>query len=208
MKGSMSTSKLTAQAIMLSLGMLALGTAGADTNTSSKSGPTIPDRFTVTTAKITPRDVNLRVDVRTWSDEAGRADVVAALGGAEPAKALAELPIMGYVWRSGSGVGYSVRYAHRTPTANGERLTFVTDKRLGSYEFKPWVLDAPLEPTDIEYSVIELYLDQNGTGDGSLSLAAPVEIDTAAATVKLADNAPRVLANAKAQPKALYPAAH
>jgi hypothetical protein len=193
---------------MLSIGMLALGTAGADTGVSSNTGPTIPDRFSATTAQITPRDVGLRVDVRTWSDEAGRADVVAALGGAEPSKALAELPILGYVWRSGSGVGYGVRYAHRTPTADGERLTFVTDKRLGSYEFKPWVLDAPRKATDLEYSVIELYLDRNGAGTGSLSLAAPVEIDTAAATIKLADDAPRVLADAKAQPKALYPAAH
>ena len=52
-----------------------------------------PERFSATTASMTPRDVSLRIDLREWSDEAARAEVVAALSGDSDApKALASLP--------------------------------------------------------------------------------------------------------------------
>jgi hypothetical protein len=56
-------------------------------------------------------------------------------------------------------------------------------------------------PAEIGYSVIELYLGENGQGTGTLSLAAAVQIDSANALVSLAPDAPRVLANAKVDPK-------
>ena len=41
------------------------------------SAPAMPDRFTTTTASMTPADVALRIDVREWSDDEARAAVVA-----------------------------------------------------------------------------------------------------------------------------------
>ncbi len=129
--------------------------------------------------------------MRAWSDEAARGAVVAALAQESGVhEALASLPTVGYVWQSGSGVGYSVKYAHRSlRRRKGERVTFVTDKPIGGYEFKPWSVaaesSAPAAPTSSTTRVIELYLDGNGHGDGTLSLAADVKLDSTGALVSL-----------------------
>lgn len=162
------------------------------------------DRFTATTVAMTPADIELRIDVREWSDEAGRAAVVAALAeGGDVAGALRALPTVGYVWRSDSGVGYSVKYAHRIDTPEGERITFVTDKRLGAFDFKPWQAEGVDEDSGLEYSVIELKLPENGTGDGTLSLAAEVKLDRENGLVLLEApaDAPRLLTDVKLEPK-------
>jgi hypothetical protein len=169
---------------------------------ADSTGLLVPDRFTATTTMMTPRGVELRIDVRKWSDESSRAAVVAALSGAPLApKGLASLPSLGYVWVGDSAVGYAVKYAHRSSTPEGERVTFVTEKRLGHYDFKPWTADPPLAPDRVEYSVIELYLDDHGRGDGALSLASAVRIDSTSSIVSLAPGAPRLLADVALKPK-------
>jgi hypothetical protein len=205
------TTKIAAAAI--GFGLLALvGTSEsvADTRSGQTPGSVVSERFSATTTSMTPRDVSLRIDLRGWSDEAARAQVVAALGSdTDVQEALAALPTIGHVWQSGSAVGYAVKYAHRAPTAEGERITFVTDRRLGSFDLKPWTADqaAAPAPAELGYSVIELYFaantqgGANGQGAGTLSLAAGVQIDSANGVVSLAPGAPRVLANAKLEPK-------
>jgi hypothetical protein len=193
-------------AAVLGFGLLALigATASvADTPADRAAGPMAPDRLSATTASMSPRDVSLRIVLRAWSDEAARAGVVAALSSDSDApKALASLPTIGHVWQSGSAVGYAVKYAHRAPASQGERITVVTDRRLGAYDLKPWAADPPAAaPAEIGYSVIELYLGENGQGTGTLSFAAEVQVDSANALVSLAPDAPRVLANAKLEPK-------
>jgi hypothetical protein len=165
--------------------------------------PDAIDRFTATTVSMTPADLTLRIDVRQWSDEASRTAVVDALEAADAQAALRALPTLGYVWRSGSGVGYAVKYAHRLSTADGERVTFVTDKRLGAYDLKPWTAGVEAAGPEIPYSVVELYLGGDGSGVGTLSLVAPIVIDAANAVVSLAADSgtPRVLANVKLEPK-------
>jgi len=177
---------------------MAAGLPGA-----SAQPPTV-DRFTATTVSMIPAGLDLRIDVREWSDESARSAVVAALAGdGEVTTALAELPTLGYVWRSDSGVGYSVKYAHRVDTAEGERITFVTDKRLGVHDFNPWTVDGGPNGEELDYSVIELDLPDSGTGDGTFSLAADVKIDqeNAVVTLEAPEGAPRLLTNAKMEPK-------
>ena len=168
------------------------------------SGPALLERFTATTVAMTPRGETLRIDLRTWSDDDARAAVVDALGrGAEAPKALASLPTLGYVWRSRSSVGYAIKYAQRTATSNGERVTFVTDKRLGAYDIERWAADAQQPAAELGYSVVELYLNGSGAGDGTLSLASEVKVDAAAGLVSLAADASsvRVLNDAKREAK-------
>lgn len=168
--------------------------------TPSGSLPWSIDRFTAVTADMTPTDVTLRFSVLGWSDEAGRAAVVAALGTADPAGALLQLPTLGYVWLSSSPVGIPLKYAVRTVTSDGgERITFVTDKRLDYYDLKRWAPASPLAAKDTEYGVVELYLDPTGHGTGTLSLAADVKVDARNSEVSLAEGAPRLLTNAKAE---------
>jgi hypothetical protein len=207
-----SNSTLPALVAGLALAALPFAGSGADTKDAPKLEPakaspsasahTPTDRFTAVTTGMTPRDVTLRVNLLRWSDDAGRADAVAALGNADPTAALIKLPTLGHVWLSSSPVGFSVKYAHRTAAPNGgERITFVTEKRLDYYDFKKWAPTPPLAAKDLGYGVIELYLDPRGQGTGTFSLVADVKVDEANGEIVLADGAPRILTNAKIEPK-------
>jgi hypothetical protein len=149
----------------------------------------VPDTFTATTDAMMPRDVKLSIAVRQWSDDAARSAVLSALDGSgDASKTLGALPTLGYVWSSGSPVGYSVKYAERAERGNGQRVTLVTDKRLGFYDGKPWTADGGAAEQR-GYSVIELDLDAQGRGTGTMSLAADVKLDADAARVMLVHDA-------------------
>jgi len=158
----------------------------------------VAEMFTATTANMTPAGVNLRMQVIQWQEAAARTEVVATLAaGTDASTPLAKLPTVGYVWPNGSPVGYSVKYASHATEPNGnERVTLVTDKRLGSYDFKGWSV-ATAAGSDKPYSVIELELNSAGTGTGTLSLGGEVLLDEAAGTVALKPGAPSLLTNVK-----------
>jgi hypothetical protein len=148
---------------------------------------TVADTFTATTANMTPAGVNLRIQILGWQEADARAEVVATLAaGADAATPLGKLPTVGYIWPNGSPVGYSVKYAHRAPQPDGgERVTLVTDKPLGSYDFKGWSVASPAVKNDAPYSVIDLELNSSGTGSGNMSLVGEVSFDEQAGTVTL-----------------------
>ena len=165
----------------------------------------VPDTFTATTTDdMTPAGITLKIDVLEWSDDSARAAVIAALTNeAETSEPLAELPTIGYVWPSGSAVGYALKYAHRmSTTGDGERVTFVTDKPLGSYGFAPWAADGQ-SPSALDYSVIDLQLTAEGDGVGTLSLAADVVFDQETHAVSLAtpDSGTKLLTGGRREPK-------
>jgi hypothetical protein len=166
--------------------------AVAPTTSAYGAGPrAVADAFTATTANMTPADLQLRIQVLEWQAADARTEVVVALAagteGTETAKALAKLPTVGYIWPASSPVGYSLKYAQRASLPEGgERITLVTDKRLGSYDFKGWSVPTPA--VDLPYSVVELDLPASGAGTGKLSLAAEVIVDEANGTVSLASS--------------------
>jgi len=142
----------------------------------------VPDTYKATTVNMSPADVELKADVIRWSNDEERGAAIAALGEADPAAALRDLPTLGVVWRSGSAVGHSIKYAHRAPIAGGgERITFVTDRVIGSTSFEPWTTGDSASDAALSYSVIEM--TTNGTG--TMSLAAEVRIDADANMVSL-----------------------
>lgn len=163
------------------------------------------DTFLATTTDMSPEGVTLRIVVREWPDDVARAAVTGVLAEADDvASALAELPSVGVVWRSGSGVGHALKYAHREQTDSGqERLTFVTEKPIDSYSFGKWEIEGTESRPDPGYTVIELMLDESGSGMGTLSLAADVSVDQDSASVSLVSDGdtPVVLADAHEQPK-------
>jgi len=142
-------------------------------------------RFGATTTNMEPDGLALRFDVLAWSDEAARSAAIAALEAEDAQDALDELPTVGYVWPDGSPVGYAIKYAHTTATDSGERLTFVTSRPLGSYDFGGWTIAGNAPGQDLAYSVIELELDGSGAATGTASLAAPVSMDAAAGMIAL-----------------------
>ena len=184
-------------ATMLLAPLFGLDTAGAQTRQ-------IADTFTATTADMTPAGVTLRIQVTDWSDDDARAAVVSTLAREDAPGSLTRLPTLGYVWTSRGGVGYALKYAHQVPTsAGGERITVVTDRPVGAYEFRPWAVGSEPATNAAAYSVIELYLDDEGSGVGTMSLAAEIVVDADAQTVSLArgDPAINVLIDAMREPK-------
>jgi hypothetical protein len=165
------------------------------------AGPVnLVDTFTATTANMKPEGLNLRFQIIQWQDDDARAAAVEAMAaGADAATPLSKLPTVGYVWPAQSPVGYSVKYSHRAQQPDGkERITLVTDRRLGSYEFKGWTVEKPVGQ-ETAYSVVELYLDGSGTGTGTFSHVAEVVLDEQAGSVALKDGAaaPTLLVDVK-----------
>ena len=160
----------------------------------------VADTFTATTANMTPAGLGLRIQILEWQEAEARAEVVASLAaGADAATPVGKLPTVGYVWPQGSPVGYSLKYAHHEPQSDGsDRITLVTDRPLGSYDFKGWSVASPAVKNDAPYSVIELELNGSGGGSGNLSLVGEISLDEAAGTVTLESSAvPSLLTNVK-----------
>ena len=170
----------------------------------------VPETFTATTANMEPEGTALRINVLRWSDDAGRAAVLGVLADAGnetsddgELDALIELPTLGYVWPDGSALGYSIKYARRDATPDGgEHVTFVTGRRLGKFAREPWAPAGVAEDALQPFTVIELRLDGNGDGAGTMSPAAGVAFDATNQTVGLTDYdaAPTLLAAAQRQP--------
>lgn len=175
--------------------------AGATANASDTR--VVPDTFTAKTTAMTPADVQIKIDVREWSTAEARADAVAALSGDGVQQALRALPTAGYVWLSGSSVGYAVKYAHRTTSPMGDRVTFVTDRPLGAFGNKAWTTSAGGTDKDRQYSVIDITVGGPNAGTGQLSIAADVKLDPAAGIVALETKQgdAAVLKDAKQEPK-------
>ena len=170
----------------------------------------VPETFTATTANMEPEGTDLRFNVLRWSDDGEREAVFEVLTDADTEAsddgeldALMDLPTLGYVWPDGSSLGYAIKYARRdTAPGGGERLTFVTGRRLGTFGRDPWTPAGTPETALRPFTVIELRLDGNGDGAGTMSPAAGVAFDKANRTVALTnyDAAPTLLAAAKRQP--------
>jgi hypothetical protein len=188
---------------LLAAGAIALALVSLGPVTHAAGPRTVADALTATTANMTPSGVNLRLQIIEWQEAETRSEVVATLAaGADAAPPLAKLPTVGYIWPNASPVGYSVKYAHRVAADGGERITLVTDRRLGSYDYKGWSVPSTAAAKDLPYSVIELYLNGSGAGTGNLSLAAEVQLDEQAGTVSLAGGAgaASLLTNVKREP--------
>lgn len=169
-----------AGASLLLLGGLAVGTvAGAQQRQ-------VPDTYTAVTANMSPAGVELKADVIHWSSAAERAAVVAALGAEDVPVALRALPTAGVIWRSGSAVGHSIKYAHRETGADGsETITLLTDRPIGASSFNAWVANDPADVA-LDYSVVEFTVPPDGDGgQGTMSFAAEVRIDGEASSLSL-----------------------
>lgn len=164
-------------------------------------------RFLVVATILSAAEASDEVVESGEPEEAAEADEAEAADAPDEPTAselLSELPSVGAVWLDGSGAGYAIKYAHRTATDEGGAVvTLVTDRAVGSYNFRPWEPETSTATTSIDYSVIELRLDSSGNGVGTMSLAADVSLDEETDTVSLVieDGTPNVLTDVALEPK-------
>jgi hypothetical protein len=136
----------------------------------------------------------LAVDLNRWSTSAERDRLMKAIAenGAETLlDAFREVGRIGTVSWPG-GIEYAVRYAWRSQRPDGSDLVFVVDRPL-------WVWwDGKAPSTPYPFTVIQMRLGKNGSGEGRVSLGVPVAGDTTLG-IALSDfgRAPSLLADVR-----------
>jgi hypothetical protein len=100
-------------------------------------------------------------------------------------QALQKSPTIGLLWDSGAA-GYFIRYAYSLPQPDGgERILLLTDRRLSPWS-PFWKPAAPSHTsTDYDFSMIELRVNAQGSGEGKASLDSPIAVDTVAKSIVL-----------------------
>jgi len=96
-------------------------------------------------------------------------------------------------------IGYDIRYAVELPAEGGGRRIVVATDRLMSF------MEARNQPRTVDYpfTVVELKLKADGTGEGRASIYARIEVDTSSNTIVLEDLGiqPVTLMNVRASKK-------
>jgi len=111
-------------------------------------------------------------NVTRWSTEAERqrlVDTLVAKGPAALLDVLHDNRSTGRI-RTPDSIGYDLRFAHQTTTADGgRRIVLATDRPIGFWE-------ATRQPRTIDYpfTVIQMEFDREGRGKGTLSFATKI----------------------------------
>jgi len=163
-----------------------------------------PERFTANAVSTSPEygtgQQIVEITIDRWSPNAERQRLVTALqtkGSDELLKQLQKNKPVGRI-RTPDSLGYDLRYAQQTPLPEGGRMVVIaTDRPIGFWE-------ATEHPRSFDYpfTVIQMKLDREGNGTGTLSYATRITAHENN-VIELEDFAtqPIMLNNIKAEPK-------
>jgi hypothetical protein len=122
--------------------------------------------------------------IKRWSTDKERDQLVKTFQEKSQDALLRELqkiePPVGYI-RTPKSLGWDLRYARQTPLPEGGRdIVIVTDRPIGFRE-------ASQRPRSIDYpfTLIELHLNKDGTGEGKASIATKITYDKKKNTLEL-----------------------
>jgi len=161
-----------------------------------------PERFTANAVSLSPQygtgQQVVEINVNRWSPAPDRDTLIAALMKSpdELLKQLQKMRPVGTI-RTPDSIGYDLHYAQQTPLPEGGRsIVIATDRPIGFWE-------ATNRPRSIDYpfTVIQMNLDRNGMGSGTMSYAT--RITTKNDIIELEDFAtqPIMLNNIRAEAK-------
>jgi hypothetical protein len=161
-----------------------------------------PERFTANAVSLSPQygtgQQVVEINVNRWSPASDRDTLIAALMKSpdELLKQLQKMRPVGTI-RTPDSIGYDLHYAQQTPLPEGGRsIVIATDRPIGFWE-------ATNRPRSIDYpfTVIQMNLDRNGMGSGTMSYAT--RITTKNNIIELEDFAtqPIMLNNIRAEAK-------
>jgi len=135
-----------------------------------------PERYTGSAININNgRTDNIDITVNRWSNDKQRDTLMEVMRTKGPDKlldVLQEMPAMGHFGVPGN-LSWDIHFARKVPLPDGgERVVLVTDRRIGFWE-------AAHQPRSIDYpfTVIELRLNRDGDGEGTMSIATKVIYD-------------------------------
>ena len=162
------------------------------------------ERFTGNAVSLSPEygtgQQVVEININRWSSNAERERLVTALREKGPNELLEQLQKNKPVGRirTPDSLGYDLRYAYQQTDPDGGRtIVFGTDRPIGFWE-------ATNRPRSIDYpfTVIQMKLDRDGTGTGTMSYATRI-VAHENNVIELEDFAsqPIMLNNIKAEPK-------
>ena len=147
----------------------------------------------------TGSNATVDINVERWSTEEDRQKLISTFLEKGPEKlldALQDLKRVGYI-RLPTSVGYDLHFAREVPLdEGGRRIIIATDRRIGFAE-------ARNQPRSIDYpfTLIEIRLKPDGTGEGKMALATKISVNKKLNTVELENysSEPVRLQNVKAE---------
>jgi hypothetical protein len=135
-----------------------------------------PERFTAMAVNMDRgHSGTVEIVVNRWSTDAERTGLVETALDKGPEKLLStlqKLPRVGYI-RTPESVGWDLHYAHHVALPDGgEQIVIATDRPIGFWE-------ASRQPRSIDYpfTVIEMHVNGDGDGQGTMSVATKVIAD-------------------------------
>jgi hypothetical protein len=142
-------------------------------------------------------DGRMRVRLLRWSTDDERRQVIAAQD--EPSTLLSALPygagVVGYLQWPG-GLEHSVRYARQTTRADGGvDIVMVVERPLWL-----WWDSTAKWAADQQFSVVQMRLDRNGTGEGRIATGAGFERDSHNGLVISDTTKPALLTDVRREP--------
>ncbi len=152
--------------------LLVLG--GADATMAQPATPLHLTAFAVNLDADRPaaRANVVEINIERWSSEAERSallDTLRSSGAEELLSALQKTRRVGYI-RTPDSIGWDLHYAQAKPTEDGgQRIVIATDRRIAF-----WELYNNTRSTDYPFTVIEIHLDKDGSGEGRMSVATRV----------------------------------
>ena len=114
----------------------------------------------------------VQIDITRWSAQSERTELLNVLkkSGAEKLlDALQDMRPVGTI-KTPDSLAYDLRYANQTPLPEGgRRIVLATDRPIGFWEAtrRPRTIDYP-------FTVIQMEIDRNGEGKGTLSYATKI----------------------------------
>ncbi|RPH39535.1 MAG: hypothetical protein EHM91_12230 [Planctomycetota bacterium] len=140
----------------------------------------VPQRFVALAANLSSVSIGdrartIQIDISRWSTDGERDRLLATLkqkGEDALLDALQDTPKVGRI-RTPDSIGYDLHFASHQPWGDGGRRIFIaTDRPIGFWE-------AANRPRSSEYpfTLIEMRLKPDGTGEGKLTVAAKVTIE-------------------------------
>jgi hypothetical protein len=132
-----------------------------------------PERYTATAVNMNRgRSGLIEIVVNRWSTDAERDKLMTVLneqGASKLLDVLQKMPRVGY-FRAPNTVGWDIHFAQQIKGEDGgERVVLLTDRRIGFWE-------AANRPRSIDYpfTFIELRLNNDGEGEGKMSIATQI----------------------------------
>lgn len=156
--------------------VVGVGVAGATLAELSAQTNTAGERYTALAVNMgdagRPGAGTVEMVVTRWSTDTEAGGLLKALlekGADKLLDTLRDTPKVGYI-RTPNSIGYDLHFARKVPLEDGgERIILATDRYISFWE--QWVRPRTI---DYPFTIIEMRISPDGTGEGKMSLATRI----------------------------------